>query len=669
MVGSAVFFFKPGRMEEVNRADDSEIQSIRSSKNENEGAMEEQDKPVLVYRQDTNKVDSQGKTDKENNRLSSCYSNKEEPDDNEKPKTLEIASTNSSSMCENGSIVHLDEESELKPNDDENRNAGDSIPNVGEGNSDTGNGRRKPHDGRPNPSENTVNFLTTGLGSIEIKSDIPEMGEPFRSEEKVSASGPAKSQVDEQNIQSFSDNLTVINSSPGTEDMKEKEKMVTQTKTTLPEVTTKASETDQSTEKCFNTMCCTNLPDKGSFKIQALTAELKQKEGIINSPELQNSIKEEPTPTNEEVSPPREVPKLNEMQTRNEEPTQMDTPTPIKVLTHYAMAPGKVYLHSDVPTPNKLSVHNEVLTPSEVPQSYEMLSQEIVPTHKKLTSNNREPTHNEQHTYNEASQCNLNAESATKITAPQTREKCVTAQISKPLVKDGFSHTMQKNTSSEDQSSVNDKSVTFSDRGNKVNGEETKANAKKIALESLYTLESPASNSAGEEIKRSLPSPLKYTTNTTNVILPRNLNTSFKRQHHYRPKKTFEQIPLDSWVPQVMSRLPLGKPPYNVRRRQKYIKTSVNETKLNHLIQFYENKTVVDAESEDIAVNLVDDILETILSNTYLTMSNQFSTEAHDEGSVTVDTKVGKLDESDHSVEILVEDRDEIILSDEPFDV
>ncbi|XP_045175523.2 uncharacterized protein LOC123536414 [Mercenaria mercenaria] len=135
-------------------------------------------------------------------------------------------------------------------------------------------------------------------------------------------------------------------------------------------------------------------------------------------------------------------------------------------------------------------------------------------------------------------------------------------------------------------------------------------------------------------------------------------------QRLYMP--TFSDISKYGWKPKAVVSVPTK---YNSKRRQEYAKTSLDSEKLHKLLTFYDKKLQTDEESETSTIDLVDNILEQILVYINMSTGNKFSSLADDEGSVTVDANVGKLDELDYSVEILLEDNDQILLSDEPFNI
>ncbi|XP_053383623.1 uncharacterized protein LOC123537322 isoform X2 [Mercenaria mercenaria] len=135
------------------------------------------------------------------------------------------------------------------------------------------------------------------------------------------------------------------------------------------------------------------------------------------------------------------------------------------------------------------------------------------------------------------------------------------------------------------------------------------------------------------------------------------------------PTFRYSDISEHGWKPKAIGPLPVQRLPYNKLRRRKYVKTSLDSDKLDALVAFYDKKLQTDDDLEISSIDFVDDILEQILVYTNVATGYKYSRLADDEGSVTVDANVGKLDELDYSVEILLEDNDEILLSDEPFNI
>ncbi|XP_053383621.1 uncharacterized protein LOC128549899 isoform X2 [Mercenaria mercenaria] len=135
------------------------------------------------------------------------------------------------------------------------------------------------------------------------------------------------------------------------------------------------------------------------------------------------------------------------------------------------------------------------------------------------------------------------------------------------------------------------------------------------------------------------------------------------------PTFRYSNISEHGWKPKAIEPLPVQRLPYNKLRRRKYVKTSLDSDKLDALVAFYDKKLQTDDDLEISSIDFVDEIIKQILDYTNVATGYKYSRLADDEGSVTVDANIGKLDELDYSVEIVLEDNDEILLSDEPFNI
>lgn len=102
---------------------------------------------------------------------------------------------------------------------------------------------------------------------------------------------------------------------------------------------------------------------------------------------------------------------------------------------------------------------------------------------------------------------------------------------------------------------------------------------------------------------------------------------------------------------------------YNSIRRSIYMQTQTESASLGELFKYCDKLYKVNLTSKYEAKELIDSILNHILN---ISEKGLLSQRADEEGSLAEGLRVGKADESDHSVDILVNAKD-IFLSDEPF--
>ncbi|XP_060593286.1 uncharacterized protein LOC132747802 [Ruditapes philippinarum] len=105
------------------------------------------------------------------------------------------------------------------------------------------------------------------------------------------------------------------------------------------------------------------------------------------------------------------------------------------------------------------------------------------------------------------------------------------------------------------------------------------------------------------------------------------------------------------------------KPSYNSIRRKKYRKTQLSSQNLDLILQFYTEKTTLAIDIKYETHKNIDGLLYIILTNGE--NDGRFSTDAIIEGSNAVGVKVGKADELDYSVDILINCQQKEV-SDEP---
>ncbi|XP_060593294.1 uncharacterized protein LOC132747807, partial [Ruditapes philippinarum] len=94
------------------------------------------------------------------------------------------------------------------------------------------------------------------------------------------------------------------------------------------------------------------------------------------------------------------------------------------------------------------------------------------------------------------------------------------------------------------------------------------------------------------------------------------------------------------------------KPSYNSIRRRKYRKTDLSSENLDTVHQFYSERVTLDVDIKNETHDNINELLDDILNNKE--NRARFATEATTEGSNAVGVKVGKADELDYSVDILI---------------
>ncbi|XP_060593289.1 uncharacterized protein LOC132747804 [Ruditapes philippinarum] len=105
------------------------------------------------------------------------------------------------------------------------------------------------------------------------------------------------------------------------------------------------------------------------------------------------------------------------------------------------------------------------------------------------------------------------------------------------------------------------------------------------------------------------------------------------------------------------------KPSYNSIRRKKYRKTQLSSQHLDSIFQFYSERVTIDVDIKNETHDDINELLDNILNKRE--NRARFSTEATTEGSYAVGVKVGKAEELDYSVDVLINCQ-QLELSDEP---
>ncbi|XP_060587152.1 cyclic GMP-AMP synthase-like isoform X2 [Ruditapes philippinarum] len=100
-------------------------------------------------------------------------------------------------------------------------------------------------------------------------------------------------------------------------------------------------------------------------------------------------------------------------------------------------------------------------------------------------------------------------------------------------------------------------------------------------------------------------------------------------------------------------------------RLSKYRKTELNSQHLDSILKFYSEKVTIDVDIKNETHDNINELLDKILNKRE--NRARFSKEATTEGSYAVGVKVGKAEELDYSVDILINCQ-ELELSDEPVD-